>query len=223
MNTLFFIKVMPSFSSLVFILTYPLLHSALIDICFNEAFLKFLQSEQISKAFFDLETLTRLENSRRTDDHQFKQSLDTGFYLYRGRISEIYRESSNMFFNWHIIGGSSYLNNFFDEHIYPDNVYSSKCEASAVAVKLSSTVKYCPCIECGENLQKVIPKQEMKGRFSFLFSRNPVSRFISGYTETEFLISKYPFKNKLGSIARFKEFIRLLLSYQGSAKILKGR
>lgn len=67
-------------------------------------------------------------------------------------------------------------------------------------------------------------------RFPFTFMRNPIDRFISGYTEIEYRLYRKIMKNgnnwlplysKVGTIERLKEFIRYVVAANGSRKILR--
>ena len=66
-------------------------------------------------------------------------------------------------------------------------------------------------------------------RFIFTFIRNPIARFISGYTEIEYALKEegiksvydIPLYGELGSIERFKDFIKGLVASNGARSYLK--
>jgi hypothetical protein len=70
----------------------------------------------------------------------------------------------------------------------------------------------------------------MTTRFPFTFVRDPLQRFVSGYTETEYRLEKnvnnvmfVPLYQKVGTAERFREFIQMILRADASKRHLHSK
>lgn len=77
---------------------------------------------------------------------------------------------------------------------------------------------------------QVIPLKSITSRYPFTFTRDPIARFVSGYTEIEYRLSVkknfihyLPLFSRVGTIERFKEFIRMIINSEGSHSLFRNR
>jgi hypothetical protein len=77
---------------------------------------------------------------------------------------------------------------------------------------------------------QVISLKSINSRYPFTFIRDPISRFVSGYTEIEYRLSVkknfvhyLPLFSRVGTIERFKEFIRMIINSEGSQSLFRNR
>jgi hypothetical protein len=169
---------------------------------------------------FDLEELTNTNNNHKNN----KQLVY--YRIYKNGNDNIrahlYRVAT-------LIGGGPFLNKGF-EHACCNINYDEK-NLDPISCSLDKCRhQYLQMIPAGRVLNQIISSKLLNMRYAFTFIRHPLSRFISGYSEIEYrlsikknLIHYLPLFSKVGTIERFKEFIRMLINYEGSKTLFRNR
>lgn len=174
-----------------------------------------------------------LEESNNNDNDNVKKNKQLVYYrIYKNGNDNIrahlYRVAT-------LIGGGPFLNKGFEHACCSINYDENNNDYNNTDDLMSCSLdkcrhQYLQMIPAGRVLNQIVSSKLLNMRYSFTFIRNPLSRFISGYSEIEYrlsvkkkLIHYLPLFSKIGTIERFKEFIRMIINYEGSRILFRNR
>jgi hypothetical protein len=217
------------------------------EICKSSDFLRHLHKEQIVLAIKELNAFERqnFEGGNLTFSSEKEEEMngftDLGFYHFRFGTAIIEKAKCEL----HDINNKptrieklSYYrlwkcgNNNIRAHLHRYSLLDQKnccrfneCNFSTFEERCGnfSTISSTSHTKlAAENYKFSLKNSDRIKLYPFTFVRNPIARFISGYTEIEYRLtdaSSLPIYSPLGSIDRFKGFIKLVLKYKGSGKL----
>lgn len=221
-------------------------------ICTDKSLLFYIQGIQVQKAQQEISSvITKNERIRMGGEYT---SNDLGFYSFTYGTGSIIKNGTNSksksnspttlvyyrllkngnshirtnMYNYYKQHGKDYccsLNNTFNGHKV---ILSIKKECGFICMQTVLETSYAESFPKSTSLFKIKKQKEIK--FPFTFVRNPITRFISGYTEIETIYLSQNGKKKhflplyspLGSEERFKEFIRIIIFSNATKHLFKG-
>lgn len=196
-------------------------------ICTDESSMLYVQVHQQSHARIELDSITEVGRNESIEFKILDENMD--FYIFHRpifsvsgfseRSSKRYRKKSLLAYYLILKGGSWHIMSLLYKYAAIMNYIYCPCHEVPLDVNMilaENTKVYCDN-KCHELISD-------SSRFAFTFVRNPLSRFISGYSEiedhdlkqgTSFMLLKSPH----GSSDRFREFVRAVVAANGSSAL----
>jgi hypothetical protein len=217
-------------------------------ICTDKSLLFYIQGIQVQKAQQEiLSVITKTDRIKSGGEYNYN---DLGFYSFTYGTGSIIKNRTNSkskanspttlvyyrllkngnshirtnMYNYYKQHGKDYccsLNNTFNGHKV---IQSIKKECGFVCMQTVLETSYAESFPKSTSRWKMKNHKEIK--YPFTFVRNPITRFISGYSEIESIYLKMkhylPLYSPLGSEERFKEFIHIIIFSNATKHLFKG-